>query len=64
MTSSTPKPEYWVDGRICPDCECADHKHIELRLTIREIDRTGIKWDKWECPNCLYWEWEEVEESK
>jgi hypothetical protein len=53
-----------VDGRICPDCENADHKHVELRLTIRETDRTGVKWDKWECPNCLYWEWEEVEERK
>lgn len=62
MTNSPTPSDGWIDGRICPDCDQADHKQIELQTRGTFIDRAGIIWEKWECPNCLYYDWDEVGE--
>jgi hypothetical protein len=52
-----------MDGRTCPDCEAADQKKVELQMCGTETDRAGIVWEKWLCPNCLYFEWHEIDSN-
>ena len=48
--------------RYCPDCENEQHL-IPLAVVLVETDQADITWEKWECPVCLYFEWEEIEEA-
>lgn len=53
----------WLDGRTCPDCENADGKIVDLQMVGIDVDDTDIAWEKWQCPACLYYEWEEIDSS-
>lgn len=62
MTSSNHDGN-WMDGRKCPDCENADGKLVDLQMVKTEVDNVDIVWEKWECPACLYFVWEEIGEA-